>query len=69
MSISTEAAETRTSLSDERELVRTFEAMIVPEKKTQFTLNRVSTRREAGKLLGNAGADSVGLYQQFHPKC
>lgn len=51
MSISTEAAEARASLSDERELLRTFEALTALEQKRRFALATVSTRREeAGKL-------------------
>ncbi|CAK9203206.1 unnamed protein product [Sphagnum jensenii] len=51
MSISTEAAEARASLKDERELLRTFEALTALEQKRRFALATVSTRREeAGKL-------------------
>ncbi|CAM6002290.1 unnamed protein product [Sphagnum balticum] len=53
MSISTEAAEARASLEDEKELLHTFEALTALEQKRRFALATVSTRREeAGKLEG-----------------
>ncbi|CAK9200944.1 unnamed protein product [Sphagnum troendelagicum] len=51
MSISTEAAEARASLEDEKELLHTFEALTALEQKRRFALATVSTRsEEAGKL-------------------
>ena len=52
MSVSSEAAEARASLSDDLELERNFEKLIALERKTERILNTVSTQRdEAGKLM------------------
>ncbi|CAM6087311.1 unnamed protein product [Calypogeia fissa] len=51
MSISTEAAEARASLKDDRELVRTFERLTALEGKRRFALATVSTRKEEASKL------------------
>eukprot|EP00249_Psilotum_nudum_P022154 c28394_g1_i1 orf=59-2332(+) len=50
MSISVEAAEARDSLSDDRELVRTFERLTALEGKRRFALATAASHKEAGKL-------------------
>ncbi|KAL2649958.1 hypothetical protein R1flu_018086 [Riccia fluitans] len=51
MSISTEAAEARASLKDDRELVRTFERLTALEGKRRFALATVSSRKEEASKL------------------
>eukprot|EP00245_Coleochaete_scutata_P006821 TRINITY_DN21604_c0_g1_i1.p1 TRINITY_DN21604_c0_g1~~TRINITY_DN21604_c0_g1_i1.p1 ORF type:complete len:745 (-),score=193.89 TRINITY_DN21604_c0_g1_i1:256-2490(-) len=53
MSISVEAADARDSLSDDRELLRTFESLTALEGKRRFALAAISSRHtEASQLSG-----------------
>ncbi|KAJ7285414.1 hypothetical protein O6H91_Y335000 [Diphasiastrum complanatum] len=65
LSISVEASEARASLSDDRELVRTFERLTALEGKRRFALATASSRKEEASKLSEYFEDVSRTREKF----